>query len=347
LSAGVEGLRSIGTDIYINADNWTDGLDQLVKRLRADKVPLSQDPDYKAISSWWPALSARPALVREEPVNLTSTILPIAALPPRVHLFKVFADGNIISGHERLRHALPGHLPFSAHGELAASFASPEDFAVATNGLEIRPVAAQPTPQFLAEGCEDLISEAAVNMATYWTAASLEAKLQSKGLSYKPVPRSSRKIWYPAKGLLRNDRHGIEEDGRKKSPASLVGKITNYRRLYFWHFGVQPQVDLRVHAAVLLNPKAIITRPYKPPDKPYPIDEKRALKALGWWNEDWRRRLLAYCAWISEDADSLSLPCGSSNIVLAMKPKVFVTPAGYRQVQDEALMHELLEGASD
>lgn len=331
----------IGTDIYINGENWAAGLRELLKRLREDKVPIRETPDYRTISSWWPALGVSDSIISPDPAPLTSCALPITRLPSNVHLLQVWSEGNLLAGHERLHQALPKFPPFSAFGDYAISFGNAADFQPQVLGFDVRDVASTSTSDFLAHGWPEfgVSREAAINMTTYFVATALEAHLATKRLSSKSVARSARKIWYPPKKLLPGDA---------QKRIKLVGHFSHFRKQYFWHFGFQPQVDLRTMSAVLLNPKAIITRPYNPDrsEQPFPIDDKKAMKGLGWWNADWRRRVVAISAWLSEGESSIKVAVGHQEILISAEPREYVSPKSYKQISDEEVLRSLIEGAA-
>jgi hypothetical protein len=97
----------ISPDLYIPSENWADGLRQLQERLIKDGVPRHQPPDYQKIISWWPAVSAHEALVRKGPSELITNLLPFVSLPKSIHFLKVASEGNLLSGRDQLKGALP------------------------------------------------------------------------------------------------------------------------------------------------------------------------------------------------------------------------------------------------
>src|SRR5262249_48367683 len=299
----------IGPDLYINSENWAEGLRALQERLIKDGVPRHQAPDYHKIHAWWPAVSANEAVVRKEPAELVTNLFPFASLPKSVHFLKVASEGNPLSGRDQLKGALPNFPPYSVHEAFAISFASAADFMALTTGYEITDEVILPMDEFLESGLLELEinSHTAKNIATYLIASSFEHFLQARKLSNKAVGLSRKKIWFPAHSLINNNKHSISESGARKTPVWFVGKVTHFRKTYVWHFGVQPTIDLRVHSGILLSPKAIISAAYRSDrgEKPVPLDEKRVLKKLNWWNKDWRTKLLAFAAWLADDKEAI------------------------------------------
>lgn len=140
----------------------------------------------------------------------------------------------------------------------------------------------------------------------------MEKFLAGKGLSAKQLSRSRRAIWYPRDGLISNNRASVAEPGKRKVSIQLVGSVKPYRKAYKWHFGVFPAVDFRVQDGIVLTPKAIITPRYNAANNevPVPIDDKTVLKAISWWNQEWRQKLLAFLSWLSASEPEIVIPAG-------------------------------------
>jgi hypothetical protein len=341
----------IGPDLYINSENWAEGLRELQKRLVKDGVPRQQKPDYQKIISWWPAVSAEDVLVRRGSAELVTNILPFAALPKSIHFLKVSAEGNPLSGREQLKGALPAFPPYSVHTRHAISFASALDFMELTSGYDITDEIVLPTEEFLRSGYKELeiLPQTSQNITTYLIAASFEKFLAEKKLNNKAVGLSRRKIWFPAHSLIKNNNHSFSESGQRKTPVWFVGTVSHFRKPYVWHFGVQPTIDLRVHSGILLSPKAIISAPYRSDrgDKPVPLDEKRVLKKLNWWNKEWRGKLLAFAAWLADDKEAIRIPTGYQDIVLTATPEIVSSDTSYLEKDDDAVIKEILDWSGD
>lgn len=336
----------IGPDIYINGENWMEGLTELKERLEHDAVPRAEKPNLERITSWWPAASAHRAVVSDEPGDLVTNVFSFKSLPEKIHFLKVFSEGNLLAGQERLGRALsktPAHRPF---GDYAVSFGCAHDYLELTRGFDIEESIILQTADFLEYGHPPLGLEprTARDIVTFLVAASFEAFLAAKGLESKKTGRSRRMIWYPAYGTVEKNKHSIAEPGSRKSPVSFVGKLTHYRKPYVWHFGVQPIVDLHTHIGIVFSPRAVISKPYHSDrgDKPYPIDDKKALKKLGWWNNEWRRKLLGFAAWLAEDQTSMYIPAGYQTIVLSASPDLYEAERTYVDIDDDSVMKEIL-----
>jgi hypothetical protein len=341
----------IGPDLHINSENWAEGLRELQKRLIKDGVPKRQRPDYEEIISWWPAVSAHEAVVRKQPAELVTNLLPFTSLPKSVHFIKVSSEGNLLTGRDQLKGALPAFPPYSVHGSHAISFASAADFMELTTGYDITDDVIVSTEDFLESGLAQLAIEAdtAKNITTYLIASSFEHFLEGKRLSSKAVGLSRRRIWFPSHSLVKNNKHSISESGERKTPVWFVGRVTYFAKPYVWHFSVQPTTDLRVHSGILLSPKAIISAPYRSDrgEKPVPLDEKRVLKKLNWWNRDWRTKIVAFATWLADDKEVIRIPSGYQEIVLPALPELVSSDTSYLEKDDDALIKEILDWGGD
>lgn len=338
----------IGTDIYINAENWMAGLAELCNRLEHDRVPKRARPDLERVSSWWPALSAQRHLVVVTESELASNVFGIQMLPERVHFLRVKSEGNILSGHSQLKPALGSALGHSPFGDYTITFSSAHDFQELTGDLEIEDAMILGTEDFLRSGYEplEISAQTAQNVLTYLVAVAFENFCVSKGLESKSAGRGQRKVWFPADGLIARNRHSFVEPGKRKSPVSFVGKITHFRKTYTWHFGVQPVFDLITHRGIIFSPKVVLSLPYERDrgDRPVPIDEKKAVRKLGWWNGEWRRKVLGFAAWLADDEPFLCVPAGYQEILISSQPNVFVANRTYLAKSDSSLIREMLEG---
>lgn len=339
----------ISPDLCVDSENWAHGLKELQERLTREGVPKSYRPDYERIKSWWPAVSAREAVVRSEPSEVDSNVFPFQKLPPNIHLLKVASEGNRLSGLDQIRGALSSAVPYSVNGKHAISFGRAHDFLEFAQGFEISDDHIVPTTKFFDEGCEDLSisAETARNTATYLVAASLEKYFASKGLSSKALRYTRRKIWFPAHGLIGKNNYSYADSGKRKVPVWFGGTVTSFRKKYAWHFAVQPTIDLRTHSGVLLSPKIIISKVYDSArgEKPAPLDDNRIGKKLGWWNDEWRKKLLAFMQWLADGQEAVRIPVGYQQILLSARPRTETMQSSYLEKDDDDVIREIMSWA--
>lgn len=335
------------TSIYINGENWAAGLQELAERLQKDDVPRRSGIDFEKISSWWPGITVEKLLCRSEEEEVVSNILDIKALPRTVHFIKVLSEGNPITGFDLLSKALPKAPAFYAHGDYAITFANPFDLAGLTHGLDFEAAYALETGTFLSSGHEEtgVLPNIARNIVTYLVGQAWDSFLAGKDLSAKKVGLSRRAIWYPRDGLIPNNRAGVAELGKRKVSVQLVGSVKHYRKTYRWHFSVFPTVDLRVHHGIILTPKAVITPRYNVAEGevPVPIDDKKVLNAISWWNQEWRQKLLAFLSWLSAGEPQIAVPVGYQQIVLSSEPQSHRSGKSFREISDDEVINQTME----
>jgi hypothetical protein len=345
----------VNTSIYIDGENWANGLRDLVERLTEDGVPKRADIDFEKISSWWPATSVDNVILTDTAEELVTDILSIKALPEKIHLLKVFSEGNLLAGFERLRGALPNTPAFYAHGDYTLTFASQSDLATAKPEFTFQTAYALDTREFLASGHKGagIAPDIARNIVTYLVGQAWDGFMISKNLLAKPMSRSNRSIWYLREGQLPNNRARITEPGRRTVPIQLVGTVQHFKKAYRWHFGIYPTVDLRVHSGIILSPKALLSLPRKRSElgtalddaekAPFLVDDKKALKALNWWNKGWRQRLLAMISWLSDGQPEIVIPVASQQIVVSAAPQTHTASKSFMEMSDDDVVNKTLE----
>ncbi len=262
------------TSIYINAEDWSTGLHELVERLREDGLPKRIDVDFEKISSWWPAITTEKLIRQAEEEELISNILPIKALPEKVHFIKILADSNPISGFKNLREILPVSPASYAYGDYAVSFAGPFDFSERTHDLEFELTYVVETQHFLSSGHDEtnVPSEIAHNIVSYLVGKAWETFMVAKDLSSKHVGETCARF-----GLLGMDFFRITEQtstsrAKGKSPFSLsatsniTGKTTNgtlvcWRRLTSVSMVESSSIRRRLSVPSIVQPMANYRRP--------------------------------------------------------------------------------------
>ena len=107
-----------------------------------------------------------------------------------------------------------------------------------------------------------------------------------------------------------------------------------------WHFAVsaQPAVHpeplLKLKAHVLFSDDAVHLW-----GSQRRMHRARRGQCKGWWNDDWRDRLLATMTWLSQGADEIPLPLGQSVFGhLSIRPIQFISPVSLNeQAREEEL----------
>lgn len=345
----------VNTSIYIDGENWAIGLRDLVEHLTDAGVPKRANIDFEKISSWWPATSVDEVILSDTTEELVTDILSIKALPEKIYLVKVFSEGNLLAGFERLRGALPNTPAFYAHGDYTLTFASQSDLAAAKPEFSFETAYALDSREFLTSGQKDagIAPDIARNIVTYLVGQAWDGFMACKNLLAKPLSRSNRSIWYLREGQLPNNRARITEPGKRTVPIQLVGTVQHFKKTYRWHFGIYPTVDLRVHNGVILSPKALLSLPRKRSElgaaldeankAPFLVDDKKALKALNWWNKEWRQRLLAMISWLSDGQPEIVIPVASQKIVVSTEPQAHTASKSFVEMSDDDVVNKTLE----
>jgi hypothetical protein len=148
----------------------------------------------------------------------------------------------------------------------------------------------------------------------------------------------ANKAWcyYFVKGQLDNDNiHFIGVRGEKNRRA-MIGyrrfkKPDGSTRVRHWHFAVSaksqlfpvPAYSLRTHVLFSDDGENIWESDSR-------LHRARMSQCANWWNDDWRDRLLAFVAWLSQRADAVSIPLSSEeSLRVGAHPVTVVSPITY------------------
>jgi len=91
----------------------------------------------------------------------------------------------------------------------------------------------------------------------------------------------------------------------------------------FWHYGLSADARLSPMPTIILNSHILFSDDGKTIwDAPKRLHSARRSQGSGWWNADWRDRLLASVAWIAGADQSITLPVSATQSVLVSKNPV-------------------------
>jgi hypothetical protein len=98
---------------------------------------------------------------------------------------------------------------------------------------------------------------------------------------------------------------------------------------------------------VLLSPKIIVSKVYDGArgDKPVPLDDNRIRKKLGWWNDEWRKKLLAFVHWLAEEQEAMRISVGYQEILISARPRRETLQSSYRERSDDDVIREIMSWA--
>jgi hypothetical protein len=140
-------------------------------------------------------------------------------------------------------------------------------------------------------------------------------------------PRPNR--YYLQKGA--NERVFFEGVSSKRTYRDLVGYATKRGVLRYWHYAISgkpeilpyPHLVIRGHVLFSDSGAALWTDAEK-------SAKARRNQCKGWWNDEWRDRMLAAMSLLKSDDGSIALPMSVKECVfLEAQPDTFESPVSY------------------
>lgn len=319
---------------------WAKGYQQLLAKLEQDAVPKKEAFGPQAVTIWWRKQFSPERGVRHEPEQYLSNWFPIKSIPalylhtlhrstigpvePEVALPYVgFMDGIDLVTFATFKD-LDGKLGASMSIASSRAFSYEEllKTACGTTGLTIGKVR-----YFLSRLLRDA-----------W-----DRWMVSLGLGVYQLSDRANCFFFRKKESDNFDIHFKGLDG-KRSYRSIVGYKTNPNgSKRYWHFGIDaqpihdPVFGYRLASHVLFsdNGQAVWTDHRR-------MHRARRSQCKNWHNPEWRDRLLAVIAWLSQERNTLYIPVGEeAKIEVSTQSVGFPSPVSF--VDPPSLKERLAE----
>jgi TIR domain len=319
--------------------SWARGLSILLEKLQKDNVPKNRQFNPAAVSSWWRSqreFSANQGIVEERDEHL-SNWFPIQGIP------------RIINRHVVSRKGI-GKIDFDTEGfpypavrdtDLSfLSFAKKDDFqrslpqnhfieATFTN-CTIDSIVSRTGPRGYPAHLTRILRDA-------W-----ERAMARTGLSVYELSNQA-KCYYFIFGTVADNRLFFQGVNGKRDRRDVIGYSTRLGRKRYWHYGVNakpvlyPQPHLVLKGHVLFSSDGL-----KVWDNKEKIAKARRKQCRSWWNDEWRDRILAVMAHISNEQGEIRIPVASDvSLHVASWPEVFESTVSYGDPVDFVKEEEL------
>jgi len=332
-------------------ENWATGLSQLLKLLEREGAPRSTQVGPHTVLDWYRASQDERRKVVVSNERCISNWFRLR-FPKRVFLHRL--PNETLA--RRAAEALRPH-PHRVVGDRIVTYLS-ADFAGALlpSQIEIRESINVATSNFIEAGCSaaDISALDARNMLTDIAHQAWGEELRRRGLQEFELS-SGMNCYFFRKGALARDRATITLPGRRKTYRQLVG--TKSRRKAdgtkvadgFWHYAVSASAQLFPMPRLVIRHHVIFTddgsRPWSNAGQ---MHRARRRVCKNWWNREWRGRLLAFFAWLSNQQREIPLGEGDGRTIhLASVPTAFISPWSYfedgKDGVDESQEIELVE----
>jgi len=137
--------------------------------------------------------------------------------------------------------------------------------------------------------------------------------------------------FYFVKDKIPNDRIFFEGVNGKRSYRDVVGYATKRGVLRYWHYAISGKPELFPYAHIVVRGHVLFSDSgaslWTDADK---SARARRNQCKGWWNDEWRDRMLAVMSHIRGENSSIEIPMSSETVVtLRGWPDTFESPVSY------------------
>lgn len=323
--------------------SWASGLEILLKKLAEDGVPFAAEGARSMVADWWRRnYSAREGL-KEAPEEYLSNWFPVMSLPSRTYFHELSRQGPGPTLPERGL-----SLPTEPHGGYLVSFApAPALGAVLPDPHRIARTLELPLEEFLADGrVANLELRERRNYFISLLRQAWEGLIRERQLgSYELADR--RQCVFTRHTPGKSVRTEFRTDNNSRSRRALTGFKTvpvlplGSRKKRFWHFALSvrplayPVIAFAAYPHVIFSDDGVTPWESKPR-----MHRARRSQCKDWWNDDWRDRLLAMFALLSDGGESLALPTGAEEqLEVAIRPLRFLSPVSYAPAAETASIY--------
>jgi hypothetical protein len=334
----------VGRLNVIESGSWAVGLKQLMEKLTEDGVPRPLTEGPELVRQWWDREFAADGSVSEIPEVHYSNWFSLE-LPDRI--FRHSVQG-LIEGEPQWS------FPARWYNLQLVTFAPAIDVLPGLGTLRIGRTEELDTATFLSS--DGASRQEHRNIVTQIVTESWEQTLRSRGLKSFAMANGRQAFYFDQDILPESDVEFLSVAG-KKTYRGLMGYKTRKdgsRRI--WHFAVsarpalhpRPLLQLRTHVLFSDDGKTI----WSSADA---MHRARRNQCKGWWNDDWRDRLLATMAWLADHQPviKLDLSASAKAAIVNPRPIEFVSPvtltepASVSSLEDDAPEDEDLDEDGD
>lgn len=321
--------------------SWATGLHQLLKKLEEDGVP--KDPRFNAgaVSTWWRSQAEFSANqgVTHVPEREISNWYRIKSFPEALWCHNVSrrSSGKLDFDVSELpwpavKATDLSFVTFAPTGEVEESL---DKSIYIQSSVEI------PTDVLLKRSHP--LSRALVSLLRQgWDNAA-----EARGFSVQRMAPQPNRYYWP-KGT--NNRIHFEGIGGKRTYRDVVGYATKRGTLRYWHYAVSGKPEIVPYPHIVVRGHVL----FSDAGATLWTDAEKSAKARrnqckGWWNDEWRDRMLAAMSLFKSDAGTIMLPMSQErSVLLEAEPDSFESPVSYDgEKPAEEMLDDYFEGDDD
>lgn len=304
--------------------SWAVGLNQLLKKLEEDNVPKDPRFNPNSVASWWRSQAEYSAIqgVVDKPELEISNWYRIEEFPENVWCHNVSrrSTGKLDFDVSRLPYPAAKATDLSfvsfAKADELSDFLDESIYIASSSTIRVEDILTRNHP----------LSRNLVSMVRQgW-----ESFVESQGLSVQKIPpRPSR--FYLVKDKVPNNRLFFEGVNGKRTYRDVIGYATKRDGLRYWHYAISGKPELLPYPHIVIRGHVLFS------DAGLSLwtDSEKSAKARrnqckGWWNDEWRDRMLAVMSHLRGGNSTIEIPMSSDTVVkLSGFPDTFESPVSY------------------
>jgi hypothetical protein len=302
--------------------SWAAGLNQLVQKLRKQKVPTKRTFGPKAVNEWWKSHFSAETGIQRRREELLSNYFDLEGLPEDINIHALTPG----CARDDLSESLT--YPAIFQGDSLIAFAPAEDFAAELGDGRIWRSQSVKVEQFMPDQ---------QNRNHVYTLLRIAWEKMAEGKGLQPHMMSGGKAFWFAKDQVLKDRVAFSRPDGTRGYRALVGYSSvgktpaGEKRIRYWHYAVRPVPNpgaapgfwIKSHVLFSDEGRNIWTSSAR-------LHSARRSQCSDWWNDSWRDRLLATMSWLARDAPEIAIPLGRELFARLSKfPTFFESPVSY------------------
>lgn len=301
---------------------WAAGLHQLLKKLKEDDVPKDARFNPTAVSTWWRSqaeFSAEQGLLETPEIEISNWYL-VTEFPQVLWCHNVSRRTSGKLDFDVSKLAWPAakvtdlsFVTFASSDEIESYL---DKSIYIQSSIPIRTVEVLQKGHPLSRSLVSLVRQA-------WDKA-----LRESGLSRQEMAPQPNRYYLPKGDQTRVFFDGVQG---KRSYRDVVGYATKRGVLRYWHYAISGKAEMLPYPHIVVRGHVLFS------DSGLTLwsDAEKSAKARrnqckGWWNDEWRDRMLAMMSLLKDVDGTIKLPASStSTIVLSASPETFESSVSY------------------
>lgn len=292
---------------------WGAKLIELLDTLETAKVPRLPGDLTAEFEKWRTTMTRTATMVEEKPEPILTNLVPVRGLPAEIAFYEYTGDKTKIGPVLK-----DTGVPHRMFNRLVMAFADASRFQESlppSFSLSLRAIA--PLADFLNGSIQHVTAprkDEAHKTVSYLLRRHIERHLKALGLKLFETS-SAHSLYFPS-GLVQSDKVFYVDATGRRTYKNVVGRSEKLK--VHWHLAMKVNVVLGPPAVVRFKPYICFSE-----DGQSAIQDAKRTSGIrrrfckNWWNAQWRQLQQAFCAFLANEADEITIPLdGAESLVL-------------------------------